>query len=95
MARVRQGDVCPKCRSGTVVRRGKRDRTYLACSRAQCPGIWSVTGGRRSNQTGRARPLPRAPARRPGARRSSGSTAGFLLVAAFLVVFVVYLAAQH
>jgi hypothetical protein len=94
MARVRQGDVCPKCRTGTVVRRGKRDRTYLACSRAQCPGIWSVTGGRRSNPTGRARPLPR-PARRPGARRSGGSTVGFLLVAAFLVVFVIYLAAQH
>jgi ssDNA-binding Zn-finger/Zn-ribbon topoisomerase 1 len=94
MARVRQGDMCPKCRRGTVVRRGKRDRTYLACSRPQCPGIWSVSG-RRSNQTGRARPLQRAPARKPGVRRSGGSTAGFLLVAAFLVVFVIYLAAQH
>jgi hypothetical protein len=93
MARVRQGDVCPKCHSGTVVRRGKRDRTYLACSRAQCPGIWSVTGGRR---TDRARRGQQAQARKTAAaRQSSGSTVGFLLVAAFLVVFVIYLAAQH
>ena len=88
MAHPRPGDTCPKCHRGTV-RLGRGKQPHLVCSR--CNGIWSIRKG--PKPTKQVRPRKGASIRRRN--DSSGSTVAFLLVAGFVLVFVVYIASQH